>query len=161
LKDTSQEDDRTVQNCTLRTENDTPPHSDKVFAVCTHLSLPDSPIQEESNAGPTVPLFTIAHPPEKDSTRSSFGRVFSSPQSLTMHPLLHEDKDKRGACSASKTRQRVCKSETSPRLVQELGRRSRCACEAWRCEFVAGSKQCDSAAEQGKCCLAHLAFQPQ
>jgi hypothetical protein len=54
LKDTSQEDDRTVQNCTLRTENDTPQHSDKVFAVCTHLSLPDSPIQEESNAGPTA-----------------------------------------------------------------------------------------------------------
>jgi hypothetical protein len=37
----------------------------------------------------------------------------------------------------------------------------RCACEVWRCEFAAGSKQCDSAAEHGrKYCLAHLASKP-
>jgi hypothetical protein len=38
----------------------------------------------------------------------------------------------------------------------------RCACEAWRCEFAAASKRCDSAAEHGrKYCLAHLASKPQ
>ena len=38
----------------------------------------------------------------------------------------------------------------------------RCACEAWRCEFAEGGKDCDSAAEQGRrYCLAHLPFKPQ
>ena len=38
----------------------------------------------------------------------------------------------------------------------------RCVCEVWRCEFAEGSKNCDSAAEQGRrYCLAHLASKPQ
>src|ERR1035441_5954369 len=34
---------------------------------------------------------------------------------------------------------------------------SRCGCEAWRCEFAEGIKQCEIASEQGrKYCLTHL-----
>jgi len=38
----------------------------------------------------------------------------------------------------------------------------RCSCEAWRCEFAAGSEQCDSASEpRRKYCQTHLASKPQ
>ena len=40
-----------------------------------------------------------------------------------MHPILHEDKGKRGIFPGSKTRQRDVTSETSPRVVQELSGR--------------------------------------
>jgi hypothetical protein len=37
----------------------------------------------------------------------------------------------------------------------------RCACEAWRCEFAEGIRQCEIASEQGrKYCLPHLASRP-
>jgi hypothetical protein len=53
-------------------------------------------------------------------------------------------------------------SEASSPLVQELGGPVSLRCEAWRCEFAEGSKNCDSAAEQGRrYCLAHLASKPQ
>jgi len=41
-----------------------------------------------------------------------------------MHPILHEDKEKRGASPESKTRQDAVICEASPRLVQKLGGRS-------------------------------------
>jgi hypothetical protein len=40
-----------------------------------------------------------------------------------MHPILHEDKKKRGGFSGAKTRHSVVASEAPPRLVEELGGR--------------------------------------
>ena len=43
--------------------------------------------------------------------------------SLAAHPILHENKEKRGAFPGAKTRHGVVTCEASPRLVQELGGR--------------------------------------
>jgi hypothetical protein len=74
------------------------------------------------------PLFTIAQPPEKkDSTSSirSDGQTVLTRYlwlSLAMHPILHEDRKKRGGFSGAKTRHSVVASEALPRLAQKLGR---------------------------------------
>ena len=61
---------------------------------------------------------------------------------------------KRGSVSAPKKHQHD--------WYESLAGGFRCVCEVWRCESDEGSKQCDTAAEQGrKYCLAHLAFKPQ
>jgi len=39
-----------------------------------------------------------------------------------MHPILHEDKEKRGGFSGAKTKHSAVASEAPPRLVQKLGR---------------------------------------
>jgi hypothetical protein len=56
---------------------------------------------------------------------------------------------KRGATSSSQ--------KHSHGWYKSLAGGFRCACEAWRCEFTAGSKLCDRASEHGRrFCLAHL-----
>jgi hypothetical protein len=55
-----------------------------------------------------VPLFTIAHPLEKSTQLEALhADFFHPPKSLAMHPIRHEDKDKRGSFPGSKTKQRV------------------------------------------------------
>src|ERR1035438_497881 len=105
----------------------------------------------------------LTSPEQMDSSRSPFGRVFFHRRNLW-----------RCILSCMKTRANVVSFPGQKRgsvtlrpkhrheWYKSLAGGFRCACEVWRCEFAEESKQCDSAAEQGrKYCVAHLAFKPQ
>jgi hypothetical protein len=110
-----------------------------------------------------MPLFTIEHHQSQKLSSKPFSqivftlylwqRILSCMKTRTNVASLVSGRKRRTVSSRPKHRHDWYKSLTGG---------FRCACEVWRCEFAEGSKQCDSAAEQGRrYCLAHSASSTQ
>jgi len=146
---------------TPRTENDTPPHSDKAFAVCTHLSLPHRRFKRrvtpEQRCRCSQSL-TWQKRTQREALSVEYFRRHNLWRCIlscmkTRPNVVLVPRRKRGSVSVTQKHRHD--------RYRSLAEGSRCACEAWRCEFAAGSRQCDSAAEQGIYCPAHLISKPQ
>ena len=113
---------------------------------------PTKRLAKEVNPETAMALFRIAHFRKNSSNALIGGECILSFMRRTTGVGTCRTRGKMRSSTLSSRRKHL------HHWFKSLAGGFRCGCEAWRCEFAEQSKQCDSAAEQGRrYCIAHMA----